>query len=76
MLADELNQLGEDMIRSVGSYLPTAIGNAHVYDLGGNVAELTESGTTYGYSAADYVDPTAIENRSPRFTGFRLVREE
>ena len=76
MLADELDQLGADMIRSVGSYLPTTLGKAHVYDLGGNVAELTESGTTYGYSAADYVDPTSTENQSPKFTGFRLVREE
>lgn len=66
----------EALIRAVGQHPPSRIGEAQVYDLGGNVAERHAQGV-YGYSAIDYVDSAAPEARyvAPAFTGFRVVRE-
>ena len=65
------------LLRTGGQYKSAKIGDADVFDLGGNVAELETSGKTYGYSAYDAVD--AAGGRpvvAPEFTGFRVVREE
>ena len=70
----------EALIRAVGMFPPSLIGEAVVYDLGGNVAEIYDRGGNagvYGYSAIDHVDSAAPEARNvvPAFTGFRVVRE-
>lgn len=70
----------EALIRAVGMFPPSLIGEARVYDLGGNVAEVFDRGGSagvYGYSAIDYVDSAAPEARNvvPEYTGFRVVRE-
>ena len=47
-----------------------------LFDLGGNVAEYAQDGSTYGYSAYDYVDPFSLKvERHPGHTGFRVVLE-
>ncbi len=68
------------LLRSVGQFSPIRIGAAHVYDLGGNVAEVFDragSAGVYGYSAIDHVDSASPEARKlvPEFTGLRVVRE-
>ncbi|MEM0994447.1 MAG: prolyl oligopeptidase family serine peptidase, partial [Bacteroidota bacterium] len=64
------------MLKAVGTYKASKIGDAKVYDLGGNVAEYygTE-GKTYGFAANDFVDrmsDTATSAQSLK--GFRVVR--
>ena len=70
----------EALIRAVGMFPPSLIGEAVVYDLGGNVAEIfagAGKAGVYGYSAIDHVDSAAPEARNavPEYTGFRVVRE-
>jgi dipeptidyl aminopeptidase/acylaminoacyl peptidase len=69
------------LFKPVGTYKPVKIGQADIYDLGGNVAEwyTKEDGTagTYGYSAYDFVDPAGQPPRpEPAHVGFRVVREK
>lgn len=58
----------------VGSFKSTKVGKATVYDLGGNVAEMAQSGS-YGYGAYDYVDQQGEGDRMERELGFRVVVE-
>ncbi|MFK7922584.1 MAG: prolyl oligopeptidase family serine peptidase [Bacteroidia bacterium] len=64
----------KQLLQSVGSYAPTKVGEAQIYDLGGNVAEQAANDKTYGYSAYDYVDDKDAEVK-PKVIGYRLVRE-
>ncbi|MEM6770570.1 MAG: prolyl oligopeptidase family serine peptidase, partial [Bacteroidota bacterium] len=57
-----------------GKFKPTKVGKASVYDLGGNVAEMSATGT-YGYGAYDFVDKMGEGDRSDRALGFRVVVE-
>ncbi|WP_245576509.1 S9 family peptidase [Flexithrix dorotheae] len=62
------------LVKEVGSFKPVEIGEAELFDIGGNVAELSGEGGTYGYSAYDYVDPADDEvNPEPKNVGFRVV---
>ncbi len=68
------------LIRQVGSFPPVRVGEAEIYDLGGNVAEWVDYGagtSTYGYSTVDYVDSgdPSRQDFQPAFTGFRVIRE-
>ena len=70
------------LVREVGSFPPVKVGDAEIYDLGGNVAEWSDDGTNdsgsvYGYSVRDFVDAADPESRAldPQFTGFRVIRE-
>ncbi len=72
----------ERLVREVGSFPPVKVGDAEIYDLGGNVAEWSgagsnEAGSVYGYSARDFVDAADPDSREldPEFTGFRVIRE-
>lgn len=75
----KVGEVKSELVKAVGSFKATTVGEGKVYDLGGNVAEYYLDGgelKTYGYSAYDYVDPaqkevkTKVEN-----TGFRVVKE-
>ncbi len=61
----------EQLVREVGSFPPVKVGDAEIYDLGGNVAEWSDGGSNdggsnnsgsnngssvYGYSVHDFVD--------------------
>lgn len=69
------------LLKPVGSYKPVKVGQADVYDLGGNVAEwyMKDDGTpgVYGYSAYDFVDAASpTPQTQPAHVGFRVVREK
>ena len=78
-LQAELGKLTCTITQAVGRFVPVKVGEAEVYDLGGNVAEYFEEDErsgTYGYSAWDWVDEAA--NKAPvsqRYIGFRVVKE-
>lgn len=66
------------LIRGVGTFPPVKIGDAFVYDIGGNVSELFDNNGTaglYGYSAIDFVDGADPESRMEFWAviGFRVV---
>ncbi|MEL6589014.1 MAG: prolyl oligopeptidase family serine peptidase [Bacteroidota bacterium] len=75
MLSEELAKLDKTkLLQSVGSNAPVKVGEAEIYDLGGNVAEQSLDGGTYGYSALDYVDKNDPKVEST-LVGIRVVRE-
>lgn len=75
VLRSKMEGLNErQLLQTVGNYAPTKVGEAQIYDLGGNVAEQAENDKTYGYSAYDYVDDKDAEVK-PKVIGYRLVRE-
>jgi len=65
------------MLMEVGHFAPVKIGDAELYDLGGNVAERYGDGKqVYGFSAADFADPASDElPEDPEIVGFRVVKE-
>jgi dipeptidyl aminopeptidase/acylaminoacyl peptidase len=77
LLREKLGELGAvTLVKEAGSFQPIKIGKATVYDLGGNVAEYAVDGSTYGYSAYDFVDPfSLVIKHPPGYTGFRVVKD-
>jgi dipeptidyl aminopeptidase/acylaminoacyl peptidase len=73
-LTAQIEKLNQSLIKQVASYPPVKLGEAKVYDLGGNVAEYYEGGT-YGYSAYDFCDPSDNSMLSSGHTGFRVILE-
>lgn len=78
---EKLQGLKTTLLKPVGSFAPAKIGEANLYDLGGNVAEwyTKDDGTpgTYGYSAYDFADATHEAPKTDRaYVGFRVVREK
>ncbi len=64
------------LVKAAGRFPPTKIGEAAVYDLGGNLAEYAADGSIYGYSAYDFVDPfSETVERREGYVGVRIVRE-
>ncbi|TXE15060.1 prolyl oligopeptidase family serine peptidase [Seonamhaeicola algicola] len=71
----KLNDVKTSLLKPVGSFKAVKIGNAEIYDLGGNVAEFYNDGI-YGYSAYDYYDVYNDENLlKSDYTGIRLIKE-
>ncbi|MEO1030623.1 MAG: prolyl oligopeptidase family serine peptidase [Bacteroidota bacterium] len=62
------------LLTEVGKYKATKIGDALVYDLGGNVAEYYDDGT-YGYCAYDYVDQNTSDSVESAYVGIRLIKD-
>ncbi|MGM0546428.1 MAG: S9 family peptidase [Bacteroidota bacterium] len=75
----KLAELNNTILKEVGSYKSVKIGDAHVYDLGGNAAEFysgSNNQDTYGYSAVNFVDERDEVPSAPAdYTGFRLIKE-
>lgn len=64
------------LLMPAGSFKPVKIGEAEIYDLGGNVAEFDAQGNLYGYGANDCVDPSnPAQLKKASFKGFRIVRD-
>lgn len=60
----------------VGSFPAVSVGEAKVYDFGGNVSEWTAGGKLVGYGFLDYADGVNPEGeRRKRCAGFRVLRE-
>lgn len=75
----KLAELNNTILKEVGSYKSIKIGEAHIYDLGGNAAEFYRGANkqhTYGYSAVNFVDERDEVPSAPAdYTGFRLIKE-
>ncbi len=80
VLQEKLHEAKSTLLKPVGSFAPTKVGDADLYDLGGNVAEwyTKDDATpgTYGFSAYDLADSAAERPKTnPAHVGFRVVRE-
>jgi dipeptidyl aminopeptidase/acylaminoacyl peptidase len=75
-LQEKITNSDLELIRPVGQFHPVKVGEAYLYDLGGNLGEWVSDGTALGYSAYQYVDETAAERpKAGELMGVRLVRE-
>ncbi|WP_431158729.1 S9 family peptidase [Winogradskyella poriferorum] len=63
-----------NLIKEVGSFKASKIGEALVYDLGGNVAEYFQNGI-FGYSAYDHADQNSEDMVKSNYVGIRVIRE-
>ncbi len=70
----KLNALETTLFKKVGKKKSTKIGDANVYDLGGNVAEYYSDGI-YGYSAYDFYDANDDSMVNSTHVGIRLIKE-
>lgn len=75
ILKEKFTELTHSLIMEVGSFAPVKMGTAEVYDVGGNLAEYSASGTTYGFSAYDYADKAAKKPVKNKYAGFRVIKE-
>ncbi|MEM1002221.1 MAG: prolyl oligopeptidase family serine peptidase, partial [Bacteroidota bacterium] len=73
-LQEQIKSLKQSLLKPVGTYAFTKVGDAKVYDLGGNVAEYFDGGI-YGYSAYDFCDPSDSSMVKSQHVGFRVVLE-
>ncbi len=75
----KLSELEHTLLKEAGSYKSVKVGDARIYDLGGNVAEIfngSEAENTYGYSAVSFVDDRGEVPRAPtEYIGFRVIKE-
>jgi pimeloyl-ACP methyl ester carboxylesterase len=75
----KLDEVQRSLLMNVGSFKGTKIGEAVVYDLGGNAAEYFTGNNgkeLYGYSAISYVDDFAeAEKPTAAYIGFRVIKD-
>jgi dienelactone hydrolase len=74
LLSEKLKELNSTLLKPVGSYKAISVGEASIYDLGGNAAEYFEDGI-YGFSAYDFFDNASKRTVSSKYVGFRVIRE-
>ncbi len=74
LLQQKLAELRTDLFLEVGQFAPVKVGEAELYDLGGNAAEYAADGSSYGFSAYEVADATQKEVDKARM-GFRVVKE-
>ncbi|MDX1587189.1 MAG: prolyl oligopeptidase family serine peptidase, partial [Balneolaceae bacterium] len=75
-LRKKMEELQHSLLKECGAYKGTEIGEALIYDLGGNAAEYHSGGASYGYSAVSYVDNRGVAEQPPAaYTGFRVIRD-
>ena len=70
----KVSEAKASLIKEVGSLKSTKVGEADVYDLGGNLAEYYSKGV-YGYSAYDLYDANYDSNVKSEFVGIRVIKE-
>ncbi len=79
MFKQKLKSIETSLLKSVGSFQSTKVGEAEIYDLGGNVAEWYEEngkGKSMGFSAYDFADEHQHTSRtSPSNMGIRVIKE-
>lgn len=80
ILKEKLSGLKTTLLKPVGSFAAVKVGEAELYDLGGNVAEwytkADGSPGTYGFSAYDFADAANEQPQTDQANiGFRVVRE-
>ncbi len=74
LLNEKLKELTTILYKKVGKKKPTMVGNAVVYDLGGNIAEYYDGGV-YGYSAYDFYDSQDDSMIDSKHVGIRVIKE-
>ena len=74
LLREKLKELKTPLFKKVGKKKPTKVGEAEVYDLGGNVAEYFTEGV-YGYSAYDFYDSHNSGMIDSQHVGIRVIKE-
>ena len=74
MLEEKLKELHTILYKKVGKKKPTKVGDAEVYDLGGNIAEYYDSGV-YGYSAYDFYDANDDSMINSKHVGIRVIKD-
>lgn len=74
MLEEKLKELNTILYKKVGKKKPTKVGNAEIYDLGGNIAEYYDNGV-YGYSAYDFYDVNDDSMIKSKHVGIRVIKE-
>ena len=74
LLKEKLKELNTILYKKVGKKKPTKIGDAVVYDLGGNIAEYYINGV-YGYSAYDFYDANDDSMIHSKHVGIRVIKE-
>jgi len=74
LLEEKLKELHTILYKKVGKKKPTNVGEAVVYDLGGNIAEYYEDGI-YGYSAYDFYDANDNRMINSKHVGIRVIKE-
>lgn len=75
-LRKKMSEMQHSLLKESGSYKGTKIGEALIYDLGGNAAEYRGDGSSYGYSAVSFVDERGEAEQAPKaYMGFRIVKE-
>jgi len=74
MLNEKLKELNTILYKKVGKKKPTKVGDADVYDLGGNIAEYYDGGV-YGYSAYDFYDANDDSMINSKHVGIRVIKE-
>lgn len=74
LLKEKLKELNTILYKKVGKKKPTKVGDAVVYDLGGNIAEYYNSGV-YGFSAYDFYDVNDDSMINSEHVGIRVIKE-
>lgn len=70
----KLKEATMPLYKKVGKKKSTKVGNAVVYDLGGNVAEYYSNGI-YGYSGYDFYDANDDSMVQSNYVGIRVIKE-
>jgi len=73
-LKEKLKELKTILYKKVGKKKSTKIGDASIYDLGGNIAEYYDDGI-YGYSAYDFYDVNDDSMILSKHVGIRVIKE-
>ncbi|MEX1383799.1 formylglycine-generating enzyme family protein, partial [Lutibacter sp.] len=73
-LNKKVTELKSHLLKKVGKNKHVKVGEAEVYDLGGNVAEYFETGI-YGYSAYDFYDANNTNMIESKYVGIRVIKE-
>ncbi len=73
-LKEKLKAIKTSLLKEVGRSKSIKIGEADIYDIGGNVAEYYTDGT-YGYSAYDYFDKNDDSQVQSNYVGIRIIKE-
>ncbi len=74
MLREKLKELKTILYKKVGKKKSTKVGEAVVYDLGGNIAEYYDGGV-YGYSAYDFYDANDDSIINSKHVGIRVIKQ-
>lgn len=75
LFKEKLKDVKNSLLMEAGTFKAIAMGEAEIYDVGGNVAEYTIDGNSYGYSAYDYADTSQKEPVQSKHVGFRVIKE-